>query len=127
MPSTCASFLREDGIGSVIDLGGRNVVRSEREKQNGSVGGIHFAIGRLAGKIGGKLAARGVDGGLHVASGGVDIAIEIELQSDVGGAEAARGGHLRDAGDAAELALERSGDGGGHGLRTGAGQTGADR
>ena len=98
----------------------------KRQQQDRRVGGIDFAIGGLAGKIGGKLAARGVDGGLHVARGGVDVAVQIELQSDVGGAEAAGGSHLRDAGDAAELALERSGHGGGHGFRTGARQAGAD-
>ena len=83
-------FLREDGVGGVINLRRGNVVRREREKEDGSIGGIGFAIVGLAGKIGGKLTARGVDGSLDVASGGVDIAAEIELQSDVGGAEAAR-------------------------------------
>ena len=47
----------------------------------GRIGGIDFAVGRDAGQVGRQLAARGVDGGLHVARGGVDIAIQIELQT----------------------------------------------
>src|SRR5260370_6661171 len=73
----------------------------------------------------GKVGGSGIDGGLNVGRGRVDVAIEIELESNARGAEPARGSHLRDAGNAAELALERSGDGGGHGLRARAGQTGA--
>ena len=46
--------------------------------------------------------------------------------SDRRAAERARGGHLRDAGNQRELALERRGDVRGHGLGTGAGQRGAD-
>ena len=42
------------------------------------------------------------------------LRFEIELHGDVGRAENAGGGHLGDAGDAAELALERRRDGRGH-------------
>src|SRR5207244_11419319 len=63
----------------------------------------------------------------HVAGRGVDVAIEFKLQSDVCGAEAARRSHLRDAGDAAELALERRGDGRSHGYRAGSRQVRANR
>jgi len=120
-------FLSEDGISSVIDLGRGNIVRGQGENQNGSVRGIDLAIVRLAGKIGRELASSSVDGRLNVARGGVDIATEIELESDVGGTEAAGGGHLRNAGDAAELALERSGHGGGHCFRAGTWQISANR
>src|SRR5258706_7932206 len=118
-------FLREDGIRGVVNLRGRDVVRGQRKYQDRRVGRIDFSICGLAGKIGGKLAASGVDGGLNVARGRVDVAIEIELKSNARGAEAARGSHLRDAGNTAELALEGSGDGGGHSLRARARQTGA--
>ena len=33
-------------------------------------------------QVGRQLPARGVDGGLHVARRGVDVAVEIELQRD---------------------------------------------
>ena len=106
---------------------GGNVAGSQREQHDRRIGRIDLAIGGLPGKIGGKLAASGVDGGLNVARGGVDVAIEIKLKNDAGGTEAARGGHLRDAGDASELALERRSDGRGHGFRARAGETSANR
>ena len=115
-------LLREDGVGGVVNLRRRNIFGGEREEQDGRVGGIYFSIGGLAGQVGGQLAARGVDGGLNIASGGVDVAAQIKLESDAGAAEAAGGSHLGDAGDAAELALERSGHRGGHSFRAGAGQ-----
>src|SRR5207302_1215302 len=116
----------EGGIGSIVELRGRDIVRNQREHPDRRISRISFSICGLAGKIGGKLAASRVDGGLNVAGGGVDIAIQIKLKSDARVAEAARGSHLRDAGDAAELALERSGDGRGHGLRARSGQAGSD-
>ncbi len=118
-------LLGEDGISGIVDFRGRNVLGGQDQQHDRSIRGIDLAIGRLAGKIGGKLAASGVDGGLDVASGGVDIAIEIELQSDAGRPEATRGSHLGDAGDAAKLALEGRGDCRSHGFRACARQAGA--
>ena len=116
----------QDGIGSVVNLSRRNVIRGQRQQQDRSIRRIDLAVVGLARKIGGELAASGVDGRLNVARGGVDIAVEIELKSDARGAEAARGSHLRDPGNAAELPLERRSDCGGHGFRARAGQTGAN-
>src|ERR1041384_6274964 len=56
-------FLREDGIGSVVDFRWGNVVRRQGEHQDGRVGRIDFPVVGLAGNVGGKLAASGVDGG----------------------------------------------------------------
>src|SRR6266849_4812902 len=120
-----SNFLGEDRISGIVYLRGWDVVRGQREHQDRGVSRISFSIRRLARKISGKLAASGVDGCLNVARGGVDVAIEIELESNTRGAEPARGSHLSDAGNAAELALERGGDGGGHGLRARAGETGS--
>ena len=119
------NFLGEDGIGSIVDLRGRDIVRSQREHQDRRISRISFSICGLAGKIGGKLAASRIDGGLNVAGGGVDIAIQIELESNTSGPEAARGSHLRNAGNAAELALKGRGHCGGHGLRARTGEAGA--
>ena len=60
-------------------------------------------------KIGGP-----VDGGLDFLFGDVNVEIKIELQGDDGAAEGTRGGHLTQAGDLAELALEGSRDGRNH-------------
>src|SRR4029079_4978377 len=59
---------------------------------------------------------------LHVLRRRVDVAVQFELQRHRGCAQRARRGHLRDAGDLAELACERLGDGGRHGFRACAGQ-----
>ena len=77
-------LLREDGVRRVIHLGPRNIRGCQTEEKDGRVRRVHFAIGRLARQVGGKLAAGGVDGCLDIARGGVDIAAEIELQGDVG-------------------------------------------
>src|SRR5579859_6256665 len=119
-------FLRKDGIRGVVNLGGLDVGGRERKQKDRRVGGIYLAIAGLAGKVGGELTARGVNGGLHVASRGVDVAIEIELKDDARGAVGARRRHLRDAGNVAEITFEGSGDIGGHGFRTCTGQAGAD-
>jgi len=110
-------FLREDGIGSVVNFRGLDVRRGEREQKDGRVRGIYFAIAGLAGKIGGKLAAGSVNRGLDVAGGGVDVSIEIELENDAGVPVGARRSHLRDAGNVAEIALERGGNVGSHCFR----------
>ena len=50
----------------------------------GASAGIHLPVIRIAGQVGRKLAAGSVDGGLHVASRGIDVAVEIKLQNDAG-------------------------------------------
>ncbi len=119
-------LLPEDRIGSVIHRVLGESVGGHHQDHDGSVGGVDLAVGRIAGKIGGKITASGIDSGLHVAGGGVDVAVEIKLDGDASGAELARRSHLVDGGNAPELALQRRGHRRGHGLGTGAGQTGAD-
>ena len=119
-------FLLDDGGGFVVELVGAIFVGGEAEDHDGRVGGIDFAIGGIRREIGGEIGASGIDGGFDVARGAVDVAGEIELDGDGGGAEAAGGGHLGDAGDVAELALERSGHGRGHDFGAGAGEAGVD-
>ena len=120
-------FLRQDGIGGVINQRGRNIVGGQREHQDRRVGWINLAIVWLAGHVRRELAASRVDGSLNVARCGVDVTIEIELQSDAGVAKAARRSHLRDTSDAAKLAFKGSGNRGRHGFGTCSGQTRSDR
>ena len=119
-------LLLDDGGGFVVQLAPVVDLRGEADDHDGRVGRIHLAIGGIGGQIGRQIGSRGVDGGFHVARRAVDVAAEIELDGDAGGAERTGGGHLRDAGDVAELPLQRSGDRRGHDLRAGAGQGGAD-
>ena len=74
-----------------------------------------------------QAAARGIDPGLHIAGGAVDIAIEAELQRDVAGADGAGGRHLRHIGDLTKMTFERRRHAGRHCLRARAGQTGRYR
>ena len=84
---------------------------------DGRIRRVHLAIRGIAGKIGRQLAARGIDGRLHVACGGIDVAAEIELQNDAGGTQLAGRSHLVHARDASELPLQRSRHRRGHRLR----------
>ena len=122
-PSTCASFCaRMESAASYI-CGKRNDVGGERENQNGRVRRIYFAVGGIARQIGRQLAARRIDGGLHIACRGIDVAVEIELQSDLVEPSWLAEVISVNAGDAAELTFQRSGDRRCHRLRTGARQT----
>ena len=121
-----ADLLRELGVDGVADRGQRQRVRRRRQQQDRRVRRVDLAIGRRRGQVFGQLAAGGVDRGLHVVGGGVDRAVEIELDGDRSRAEIAGRGHLRDAGNLRELALQRLRDRRGHGLRAAAGQAGGD-
>src|SRR6266849_11196172 len=76
-------FLGENRVRGVVDFGERDGVGAECQDQDGRIRRVDLAIGRIAGKVGGQLAARRIDGGLHVASGGIDVAAEVELENDV--------------------------------------------
>src|SRR6185312_2613451 len=95
-------LLREDGVARLEDLRQRQRLRAQRVDEDRRVGGVDLAVARAERQVGRQVAAGGVDGGLHVARGGLDVAIEIELQRDRCGAQRRRRGHLVDAGDAAE-------------------------
>ncbi len=117
-----ADLLRELGVDGVADRGQRQRVRCRRQQQDRRVRRVDLAIGRRRGQVFRQLPAGGVDRGLHVVGGGIDRAVEIELDGDRGGAEIAGRGHLRDAGNLRELALQRLRDRRGHGFRAAAGQ-----
>ena len=126
-PIDLGNFLRQDGVRGVVHAAHGNGVRSERQDHDGRIRGIDLAVGGRVGQVGGKLSGRSVDGRLHVARGSIDIAAQIELQGDGRGTELARRGHLGNAGDPAELPLQRRSHCGSHGLRTRSWQTCADR
>ena len=119
-------LLLDDRGSCVVQLGAVVFVRGESEDHDRRVGRIDLAIRRIGGKVGRQERSRGIDTCLHVACGAIDVAAEVELQRDGGGAERTRGGHLGEARDVAELALQRSGDGRCHDLRAGARQARAN-
>ena len=121
-----ADLLGELGVDGVADAGQRQCIGGRREQQDRRVGRVDLAVGRRRGQVLRQLAARGVDGALHVVGGAVDAAVEVELDGDRGGAQIARRGHLGDAGDLGELPLERLGHRRGHRLGAAARQIGRD-
>ncbi len=71
-------------------------------------------IARILPQARGQIGAGRVDGGLDVARGAVDVAVETELQGDARVAERTLRGHLGQVGDLAEMALQGRGDVAGH-------------
>ena len=120
-------LLRHYRRGGIIH--GATVVhaRGQREDYDRSVGGINFPIRRVARQIRRKIAAGGVNSGLHVPGGAVDIAVQVKLHRDAGGPKSTRRRHLRDAGNSAELALERRRHRGSHDFRARSRQTRSNR
>ena len=94
----------------------RQRVGRDRVDQDRALGRVGLLVGRRVRQVLRQQAARRVDGGLHVAGGAVDVAAEIELQRDAGGAKPAGRGHLGEAGDGGELLLERGRDRRRHGV-----------
>ena len=116
-------LLGQDRIGRVIDQAAAQGARGQRQDQNRRIGRVHFFVGWVARQIGRQLAARRVDRGLHVACGRIDIAVQVELQNDVGGSKRAGRRKFGQRGDMPELALQRSRHRRRHRLRAGAGQS----
>ena len=77
-----ADVLDQDVLGVVVDNGDRQRVGMQCENEDRRVGRIDLAIGRGRRQRFRQLPAGGVDGGLNVLRGAVDIAVEIELHRD---------------------------------------------
>ena len=108
--------LPHHGVGVLVDLEERQGLGAEHQVEHRLVCGVHLAKGGGGRHVLRELARRLRDGGLHVQRRGVDIALQVEAERDLGDPLAVGGVHGVDAGDGGELALQRSGDGGGHGL-----------
>lgn len=121
------NFLGQDGFGDVVHLRLGGGVGGQSQHEDRRIGGIDLMPGGVGGQIGGQLSASGIDGGLHIAPGPIDVAVDIENQDDKGRAQLAHGGHLGDTGDAAEHAFQRSGHGGGHRFGACSGQLRGDK
>ena len=110
-----------DDIGSlVIDLARRQVLRRHRQDQDREVGRIELAVGRIGPQRSGQIRPRRIDRGLHVSRRAVDVAVDVELQHDLGGIDVAARRHLVDARNGAQVPFQRRGHAGGHNLRAGA-------
>src|SRR6185436_6809401 len=86
--------------------------RSQRKIENGRVGGVDLLKGRRCGHLRRQLFQSPSDGGLHVRGGGVDVAVERELQRNAADALRVGGIHRIEAGNRGERVLQRRGGGG---------------
>ena len=98
--------LRDHGIGDVVHRARGQRLRGQRQHEHRRRRRIGFAEPRQRRQVARQIRQRGVDRGLHVARGAVDVAADRELQLDAGGAERTGRGDLVDAGDLAEPPLQ---------------------
>ena len=125
-PSTCDSRWRDHIRDRLVDLPRRLRLRGKREDDHRRRGRVRLAVGRVAAQGGRQVDAARVDRRLHLARGAVDVAAEVELQGHARRPGRARRGDLVDAGDRAEVALERRRDARRHRLGARAGDARAD-
>ncbi len=121
-PGHGAQALRHQRVGEVGERAQRDGVGRERQRDDRRIGRVHLGVGRRIGQVARQGGAGGVDGGLHVLRGGIDVAIESELQRDLADAEGRGRRHGGERRDLPELALQRRGHQVGHGLGVGARQ-----
>ena len=121
-----AQSRRQQRVGDVAQLPQRDVAGGQRQRDDRRIGRVHLRIDRRIRQVARQRRARRVDRGLHVLGGGVDVAVEIELQRDLADAERTRRRHQRERGNLAEIALERRRHQRRHGVGAGARQLGRD-
>ena len=119
-PGTCEMRCAITGIRDVIDRAWRYRLRRQRQHEYRRRRGIGFAEARQARQVARQIGERGVDRGLHVARGPIDVAADGELQLDAGRTQRACGGDLVESRDLAKLAFQRRGNGRRHHRRVGA-------
>ena len=116
-------LLGELGFDIIVDLGQGQGVGCGAENEDRRIRRIDFPIARRSRKVFRQLPCRRIDGGLDIVGCRIDIAIEIELHGDAGGAERAHRCHLAHAGNLGDLRFERLSDRGSHGRGISAGET----
>ena len=122
-PGDLADLLGQHRGRGIVELGAAQDVRGDGQDEDGRARRVHLAVGGV-GRHGGQGGTGGVDGRLHVTGRAVDVPVQVELEDDARGAQAAAGGHLGHPGDAAQGPFQRRGHSGGHGLGAGPGHIG---
>ena len=95
-PRHLRDALGDHGVGDVIHRARRQRLRGQRQHEHGRRRRIGFAEPRQRRQVARQIRQRGIDRGLHVARGAVDVAADRELQLDAGGAERTGRGDLVD-------------------------------
>src|SRR5205814_3118565 len=71
------NFLRKIGVGQIFDAVKRKRLGAKREREDGCIGGIDFAIDGRIGNTWRKKIGCGVDGGLNFLLGNINVQVEI--------------------------------------------------
>jgi hypothetical protein len=111
------NLLADHRLGVLVDQRERQSVGQQREEQHGRVRRVHLAEARRHRHLGRQVSLCDRKRGLHIERGGIDVAIKIELDRDLGRAGRARRSHRGDAGDRRKLPLDGSRDGRRHDFR----------
>ncbi len=101
------NLLADHGLGVFVHDRKRQRVRHQRQEQNRGIRRVHLAETRRRGHFRRQVALRHRKRGLYVERRGVDVAVEVELNRDLGRSRHARRGHRGDAGDRRKLPLDR--------------------
>ena len=112
--------LRDHRIRHVINRVWRYRLRRQRQHEYRRRRGIGFAEARQARQVARQIGERGVDRGLHVTRGPIDVAADGKLQLNAGRTQRACGCDLFEARDLAKLAFQGRGNGRRHHRRVGA-------
>ena len=119
-PRQLRDFLRETGVGEILDLGQRHRLGGQCQGQDRCVRGVYLGIDRRRRQIRRQQVAGRVDRRLNFLLGHIETEVEAELKGDHRGPGRARRGHLVEPRHLAELHLERRGHRRGHHIGTGA-------
>ncbi len=113
------NLLQQDVFRIGVHRGQRQAVRGQAEYEDRRIGRIDLADRRRVGNARRQKRTSGVDCRQRIADRSVDLAVQIELQRDLGVAKCARRRHLGETRNLAELEFERRRDRRRHGLRIG--------
>ena len=113
-------LLGHEIIGIVVDGRERQGVGLGSENQDRGIGGIDLLVARRRRHVARQCLFGHCDRRLNVLGCRINVAAELELYRYRSGVQRAHRSQLGDPGDLPELALQRCGDRGGHGLRAGA-------
>ncbi len=118
-------FLLQDVRRRVVDLGVGHGLGLQVQHDDRRIRRVDLAVGRIGAQGRRQVGARRGNGRLDVAGGAVDVAVQAELQRDIGAAGRAVRRHFGDVGDQAEMSFQRGRDRGRHDFGRAAGHVGA--
>ena len=121
-PGYLRDLLQQNILCVRVDNGQRQAVRGDAEHQDRRLSRVDLPDQRRIRHVLRQVRGRRIDRRQCVGDRPIDGAAQIELQGDLDITERAGRRHLGEAGDLAELQLERRGHRGCHGLRVGAWQ-----